>query len=223
MKKVTLEQLEAMKAIAKMRDFEQARAAIVAAGVLPTTTFHTAEEKRIALNARAAMYNPADWGMFGKLNEIEKRVNASQSPMPWASFKARTPNLADQTIKVDGVTYALEHKSGAGDWYKTHCETLDKAMAEYTKREKLLVWDTEEFTLVIPFSKLTEALDSYKGRGTQGWRSFFKASLKMTTDGCAYVVGLQEWKTSKPKIQYLQGLAEDYKEWFDLVQPILFP
>lgn len=221
--KVNKEQLEAMKKISTITDYEQARAMLAETGVTPRTTFNTEEEKRIALRCRAALYNPYDKGMYGKLNEIEKRVNASKAPMPWASFKARTPNLADQTIKVDGVTYALEHKTGAGDWYKTRCETLEQAMNEYTKRRKILIWDTDEFTLVIPFSKLLEGLDNYNGRGkAKGWKTFFKATLAMTTDGTGYVVGMQEWKTSKPKIQYLQALAEENADWYELVKDLLF-
>jgi hypothetical protein len=221
--KVTIEQLQAMREIAKLADFEEARHLFALLGVTPRTTFNTEEEKRIALKCRAAMYNTRDKGMYGKLNEIEKRVNASKAPMPWHSFAARTPNLADQTIKVDGVTYALEHKSGAGDWYKTHCETLEKAMSEYTKRNKILVWDTDEFTLVIPFNKLIEGLDSYNGRGkAKGWKTFFKTTLSMASDGTAYVVGMQEWKTSKPKIKYLQDLADENAEWFDLVKDMIF-
>lgn len=222
--KVTQAQLDMMVKIYKTaKDHEEARALFALTGVTPKTTFHTEEEKRIALMCRGAMYNPKDKGMYGKLNEIEKRVNASKAPMPWSSFSARTPNLADQTIKVDGVTYALEHKSGAGDWYKTRCTTLDTAMEEYSKRNKLLVWDTDEFTLVIPFSKLMAGLDSYSGRGNaKGWRTFFKKTLTMTTDGCHYVVGMQEWKTSKPKIQYLQDLAEENADWFALVEDLLF-
>lgn len=222
MKKVTAEQLNALRACAACWDFEEARAIAKKAGIKPDTTFHSDEEKRIALNARAAMYNPADLGKFGKLNEIEKRVNASLSPMPWASFKARTPNLADQTIKVNGATYALEHKSGAGDWYKTHCDTLDAAMVEYSKRNKLLVWDTDEFTLVIPFAELVKALDGYSGRGVSGWRTFFKATLAVASDGTSNLVQLQTWTNSKPKKEYLQGLAKEYKEYYLLVKDLIF-
>ena len=180
MKKVTCEQLKVLKIVAGMQDFEKARELVKLAGIKPDTVFTTNEEKRIALNARASLYNPRDLGKFGKLNEIEKRVNASQAPMKWASFNARSANLADQTVKIDGVTYSIEHKSGAGDWYKTHCETLEKAMQEYSKRKKLLVWDTEEFTLVIPFSCLVNALDGYVGRGTKGWKPFSRLNLLKT-------------------------------------------
>lgn len=223
MKKVTSEQLEILRKVANVRDFEKARAIVKAAGIKPDTMFYTDEEKRIALRARAALFNPADWGMDGKLNEIEKRVNASHSAMPWASFKARTPNLADQTVKIDGVTYALEHKTGAGDWYRTNADTLDNAMKEYAKRKNLLVWDTEEFTLVIPFSKLQEQLDGYKhGRPTGGWRTFFKATLAVSSDGTKNLVQMQTWSTSKPKIKYLQGLAAQNSEYYELVKDMLW-
>lgn len=222
MKKVTAEQLEMLKAIAKETDYKKARTMCKLAGIKPDTTFHTLEEKRIALKARAAMYNPDDLGKYGKLNEIEKRVNASKSPMQWSSYKARTPNLADQTVKIDGVTYALEHKSGAGDWYSTNCETLDKAMAEYSKRNKLLVWDTEEFTLVIPFSAFQNALDGYVGRGVKGWRTFFKSDLALNADGTKYLVQVQEWNTSTPKKAYLGKLAAEYHEYYELVKDLLF-
>ena len=222
MKKVTAEQLTALRAAAACWDFEEARAIVKAAGIKPDTAFYTDEEKRIALRARAAMYNPADLGKYGKLNEIEKRVNASKSAMPWSSFKARTPNLADQTVKVNGTSYALEHKSGAGDWYKTRCATLESAMDEYTKRHKLLVWDTDEFTLVIPFGEFTKALDSYHGRGVSGWQTFFKAELAVSMDGTSNVVQLQTWTNSTPKKVFLKKLAKEYEEYFELVKDLIF-
>ena len=222
MKKVTAEQLKVLKIVAGMQDFEKARELVKLAGIKPDTVFTTEEEKRIALNARAALYNPRDLGKFGKLNEIEKRVNASYAPMKWASFNARSANLADQTVKIDGVTYSIEHISGAGDWYKTHCETLEKAMQEYGKRKKLLVWDTDEFTLVIPFGCLVNALDGYVGRGTKGWKTFFKAELAENADCTAHIVQMQEWKTSTPKKAYLDGLSTEYREYYELVKDLLF-
>lgn len=222
MKKVTAEQLHMLETIANTRNFETARKLFKESGIKPDTMFYTDAEKRLALKARAAMYNPADLGMYGKLNEIEKRVNASKSAMPWAAFKARTPNLSDQIVKIDGVSYGLEHKSGAGDWYRTNAETLDEAMKEYSKRKTLLVWDTEEFTLVIPFSQLVEQLDGYKGRGVSGWQTFFKAELAISSDGTKNLVQLQTWTTSKPKISYLQMLADNNREYYELVKDLLF-
>lgn len=222
MKKVTAEQLHALEVIANTRNFKTARELFKQSEIKPDTMFYTDAEKRLALKARAAMYNPADLGMYGKLNEIEKRVNASKSAMPWASFKARTPNLADQIVKIDGVSYGLEHKSGAGDWYRTDAETLKKAMEEYSKRKTLLVWDTEEFTLVIPFSQLTKQLDGYKGRGVSGWQTFFKSELAVSSDGTKHLVQLQTWTSSTPKINYLQMLAENNREYYELVKDLLF-
>ena len=220
--KVTNEQMEVLRKVAKELNYLKAREMVKACGIKPTTTFHTKEEKRLALKARAAMYNPDDLGKFGKLNEIEKRVNASNSPMPWSSFNARMANLADQTVKIDGVTYALEHKSGAGDWYTTKCDTLEKAMKEYSKRKKLLVWDTDEFTLVIPFSALQGALDSYVGRGVSGWQTFFKAELAQHSDGLKYIMQMQTWSTSTPKKEHLKKLAAEYSDFYDLVKDLLF-
>lgn len=218
MKKVTEMQIHALIAAGRCADFEQARAIVKAADIKPDTMFYSDDEKQIALRARAAMYNPADKGRFGKLNEIEKRVNASLSAMPWASFKARTPNLSDQVVRIDGVTYSLEHKSGAGDWYRTHCDTLEKAMQEYSKRKTLLVWDTEEFTLVIPFAKLVEALNGY----SKGWETFFKTKLAVSSDGTMNLVQMQTWTNSKKKKAFLAELSEEYKEYFELVQDMIF-
>lgn len=218
MKKVTESQLLALAAAANCSDYEQAREIVKAAKITPDTVFTTPEEKKIALYARAAMYNPADKGKDGKLNEIGKRVKASKSPMPWASFKARTPNLSDQVVKIDGVTYSLEHKSGAGDWYRTHCDTLESAMREYAKRKTLLVWDTEEFTLVIPFAKLVEALSGY----SKGWETFFKSKLAVSSDGTMNLVQMQTWTNSQKKKDFLIGLGEEYKSYFELVQGLIF-
>lgn len=204
MAKVNPEQLAALRKVAKCANYLEARAMVEESGILPSTTFVSAEEKRIALYARSACYNPADFGKDGKLNEIAHRVNASRSPMPWKAFNARQAGLSDQTFKLEGITYSFEHKTSNGDFFHTSAETLEDAFLEWGKNpHKLLYWDTQYFTLVIPANELLEALNGY----CLGWRTFFRLN--------GNIVYCQPFRTSQKKLAFLEQLADKYSEYYN--------
>lgn len=204
MAKVNSEQLETLRKVAKCANYLKARKMVEESGIISSTTFVTTEEKRVALYARSACYNPADLGKDGKLNEIAHRVNASRSPMPWKSFNARRSGLSDQTFKLEGNTYSFEHKSSNGDFFHTSAETLEDAFKEWSKNpNKLLYWDTQYFTLVIPANKLLNALNGYR----LGWKTFFRMN--------GNVVYCQPFHTSKKKLAFLEQLADEYSEYYN--------
>lgn len=204
-KRVTPEQLEVLQVVAKMRDYLQARQAIRNAGITAETTFVTSAEKLTALYARSACYNPADLGKDGKLNEIQHRVNGSRVAMPWKAFNAKKSGQADQIVKIDGVTYSIEHKSSNGDFFHTAEADLETAFAKWAKNgNKFLYWDTQYFTLVIPANKLLDALSGYR----LGWRTFFRLN--------GNIVYCQPFHTSRKKLDFLEGLAEQYSEYRDM-------
>lgn len=214
MKKVTFEQLEGMKKIATITDFEQARRLFVLLGVEADTSFYTLEEKQIALACRAALYNPAGLGMYGCINEAERRIDRSEvtcKPMLWEDFSIRRLTKDDQKIKKnnDRRYYHVEHKSGAGDWYTTKASTFEKAIEAYRKENKILVWTTEDFQLVMPFADFLKGLESYK----KGYETFFKKKLVHRPAIGKYTLQMQTYTNSKTKVRFLQALAEQGSSW----------
>ena len=216
MKKVTFEQLEAMQAIARMIDFKEAREAFAKIGVSADTSFYTMKEKQLALACRAAMYDPAGFGWNGCLNEAERRIDRSEvtcAPMLWEDFSVRRMDKDDQRIKnAEGGFYRLEHKNGAGDWYTTRAKTLEKALEAYSKENKILVWYTDDFQLVMPFGQFVEGLKGYNG----SVETFFKKSLVYRPTIGKYTLQMQTYTTSKKKIRFLQELAEQGSTWRSL-------
>lgn len=213
MKKVTNEQLAIMEVVGTMVDFEEARALFACAGVEADTAFYTEAEKKIALRARAAMYDPNGLGMYGCINEAQRRVDRSEvtcKPMLWEDFSVRRMNTDDQRIRnANGGYYRLEHKNGAGDWYTTKANTLEKALEAYKKENKVLVWYTEDFQLVMPFADFIKGLESYKG----GVETFFKKKLAYRPTIGKYTLQMQTYTTSKKKIRFLQELATQGSSW----------
>lgn len=213
MKKVTMEQLKAMQEIATLTDFEQARRLFILLGVEADTAFYTTEEKNIALACRAALYDPDGLGMYGCINEAQRRLDRSEvtcKPMLWEDFSIRRYTADDQRIRsAGGGYYRLEHKSGAGDWYTCKANTVEKAIEAYRKENKILVWYTEDFQLVMPFADFIKGLEGYKN----GAETFFKKKLVHRPAIGKYTLQMQTYTTSKTKVRFLQALAEQGSSW----------
>lgn len=213
MKKVTFEQLEGMKKIAAITDFEQARRAFACLGVEANTAFYTYEEKKIALACRAALYNPAGYGWGGCINEANKRIDRTEvtcTPMLWIDFSVRRLTSDDQKIRMkDGRFFHIEHKSGAGDWYLTKADNLEAALQAYRQERKILVWDTDDFQLVMPVADFLDGLATY-GKGAA---TFFKSKLVYKPGVGKYLLQMQTYTTSKKKIKFLQELAQQGSSW----------
>ena len=162
-----------------------------------------AKKARYAL--MIACRNPADFGKDGKIAEAGLRLIRSlvtNRPLNNNAFYAHAPNVDDTRIYVDGKPIRLEIKTGAGDWYRTECRDVESALQEYAQENKLLIWKTFAFTIVLPFSEFLDALENYNEKGAA---QFFKSTLKVNELG--RVLQLQEWKTSKKKIRFLQQVA----------------
>lgn len=162
-----------------------------------------AKKARYAL--MIACRNPADFGKDGKIAEVGLRLIrslATNRPLNNRAFYAHAPNADDTRIFIDGKQIRIEIKTGAGDWYKTDCRTVEDALQAYTAENKLLIWKTFAFTIVLPFAEFIAALEQYNEKGAA---QFFKSSLKVNELG--RVLQLQEWRTSKKKIRFLQQVA----------------
>lgn len=206
MEKCKQELINAMLAITRNKSltWEEKRKAADALE-LETYLYISDEAKKARYSLMIACRNPADFGKDGKIAEAGLRLIrslATNRPLNNNAFYAHAPNVDDTRIYVDGKPVRIEIKTGAGDWYRTECRDVESALQAYAQENKLLIWKTFAFTIVLPFSEFLDALDNYNEKGAA---QFFKSSLKVTELG--RVLQLQEWKTSKKKIRFLQQVA----------------
>ena len=172
---------------------------------LETYLYVSDESKKARYSLMVACRNPADFGKDGKITESGLRLIrslATNRPLNNNAFYAHAPNVDDTRIYIDGKPIRIEIKTGAGDWYRTECRDVESALQAYAQENKLLIWKTFAFTIVLPFGEFLDALDNYNEKGAA---QFFKSSLKVNELG--RVLQLQEWKTSKKKIRFLQQVA----------------
>ena len=206
MEKCTQEIVNAMLAIVRDKSltWEEKRKAADALK-LETYLYVSDESKKARYSLMVACRNPADFGKDGKITESGLRLIrslATNRPLNNNAFYAHAPNVDDTRIYVNGKPVRIEIKTGAGDWYRTECRDVESALQAYAQENKLLIWKTFAFTIVLPFSEFLDALDNYNEKGAA---QFFKSSLKVNELG--RVLQLQEWKTSKKKIRFLQQVA----------------
>lgn len=206
MEKCTQEIVNAMCAITRNKSltWEEKRKAADALK-LETYLYVSDESKKARYSLMVACRNPADFGKDGKITESGLRLIrslATNRPLNNNAFYAHAPNVDDTRIYVNGKPVRIEIKTGAGDWYRTECRDVESALQAYAQENKLLIWKTFAFTIVLPFSEFLDALDNYNEKGAA---QFFKSSLKVNELG--RVLQLQEWKTSKKKIRFLQQVA----------------
>ena len=172
---------------------------------LETYIYVSDEAKKARYSLMVACRNPADLGKDGKIAEAGLRLIRSlvtNRPVNNNAFYAHAPNIDDTRIKTVDGWLRFEIKTGAGDWYRTECRDIKSALQEYAQENKRLIWKTFAFTIVLPFGEFLDALDNYNEKGAA---QFFKSTLKATELG--RVLQLQEWKTSKKKIRFLQQVA----------------
>lgn len=145
------------------------------------------------------LYNPADKGRFGKNAEVTERclrwLEGGRKWAHWGEFFARKHGYSD-------IGERTEHKSGCGDWlYSRKYADRDRIIAEYWKRDTIIRWATEEFTIECTWRQLFDYLASYNAKGIETW---FKTNVKYNVMTSETVVMMQEYKTSKRKVTFLQ-------------------
>ena len=180
MEKCTQELINAMLAITRNKSltWEEKRKAADALK-LETYLYASDEAKKARYALMIACRNPADFGKDGKIAEAGLRLIrslATNRPLNNRAFYAHAPNADDTRIKTVDGWLRFEIKTGAGDWYKTECRDVESALQAYAQENKLLIWKTFAFTIVLPFSEFLDALDNYNEKGAA---QFFKSSLKV--------------------------------------------
>ena len=153
-----------------------------------------------AVNLLPMLYNPADKGRWGKIGEVEERVTRWQengrSWAHWGEFHARKSGRADVGDKT-------EMKTGAGDWlYSYNHSTLEDIIAEYATKQTFIRWATADFIIECTWQELLEYLAEYNAKGLATW---FKSNVKYNPMISKTVVMMQEYRTSKKKLAYLQN------------------
>ena len=185
----------------KRMDFETARKFIEHVGIKPETLI---EKDAFPLIPQILefLYNPADYGKNGKIREVEERLsryfeNEYVFTCKWSECHARKTGRSDVGKRQE------EMKTGAGDWLRSFKYfSMEEIVDEYSKRKSIILWSTDYFRIRCSWRQLMEYLDTYNEKGKY---QFFKKAVKMDNMTNQVVVMLQEWKTSKKKIAFLQA------------------
>jgi len=187
----------------KNHDFMTVRAIVRDYGVEPTTQIAT---DAFAIMAKIAgwTYNPADKGRNGKHREVVKRlklkVAAGATFTYWAEFFAHKTDEKDM-IGLDGLNY--ESKTSVGDFNRCQFSSLEQMRACYERKvNDRLDWDypAAKLHVVCTWAEFFSYLESYNDKGLTTW---YKSNVKLSNHG--YIFSLQEIKTSKKKLAYLQA------------------
>ena len=145
------------------------------------------------------LYNPADFGMWGKLGEVEERLarwyDNKRPVCMWSELHARKSGKSDLNSKCQE-----EMKTGAGDWlYSTKNADRESIIEEYRHKQTIIYWKTEFFAIRCTWEQLFDYMETYNEKGVE---QFFKANIKYNAQLTKSVCMLQEWKTSKKKIAF---------------------
>ena len=170
-------------------------------------TFVFVDAWDVMFRVRKALYNPADYGMIGKLAEVADRLELyrmnGQTKTTWSEFSAHSNGKHDITDKVEG--YHIEKKTSVGDWlHSKTASDFDRMIAEYSRKNERIRWDYSkpEKGIDIHFEYTwAEFFDILSGYNDKGLRTWFKNTL--VCSGCGYCLQMQEIQTSKKKIAYL--------------------
>ena len=159
-----------------------------------------ADDFIIAVKIAYRMYNPADKGKDGKSAEVMERVirwqESGRKWARWGEFFARRSGRTD-------VGTRTEMKTGAGDWLSSFVHSdRESIIREYWKKDTIIRWTTEDFTIECTWHELFDYLSAYNDKGIDTW---FKSNTKYNPMISKTVVMMQEYKTSKKKIAYLMN------------------
>lgn len=197
-KYMTREIIEKTNAAADFDGFIAARTILESEGVkadtiVPCNLFND------VMQMLPKLYNPADKGRAGKVGEVDERVNRWQESgrlwAHWSEFHARKTGRAD-------IGNNTEMKTGCGDWlYSYKGSTCEEIFEEYYHKSGKIRWATDDFIIECSWIDFLDYLASYNNKGLATW---FKSTTKYNPMLSRTVVLMQEYKTSKKKLAYLQ-------------------
>lgn len=181
------------------KDYLETRRIMNDNGVQPTDII-MAQDIMDALDLALALYSPEDKGRYGKNGEASERVLRKLEHgvkwFYWSECFARKSGRSD-------VGDRTEMKTGAGDWlWSLRHSDWDGIVAEYRHKQTKILWSTEEFRIEATWEQLFDYLEGYNAKGLSTW---FKSAVGFNPMTNKAVVRMQEFKTSKRKIAYLQA------------------
>ena len=134
---------------------------------------------------------------------VEKFRDAAVRLNRWIREAGSTPVIYDIWAKKSEPEKQEEMKTGAGDWLRSYRYfSMTEIVDEYSKRDSIILWSTDYFRIRCTWRQLMEYFNTYNDKGKY---QFFKSNIKMDNMTNQVVVMLQEWKTSKKKIAFLQA------------------
>jgi len=186
------------------KDYLTVREILKDEGVTPTTQILP---DAFAIMAKVAgwTYNPADKGRNGKHKEAVKRLrfklDCGATFTTWSEFFAHSTKEKDIVDKENRLNY--ESKTSVGDFNYCRYGTIEQMRASYERKvNDRLDWDypSAGIHVICSWAEFFKYLESYNDKGLATW---YKSNVKLTSNG--YVFALQEIKTSKKKLAYLQA------------------
>lgn len=180
------------------------REALKADGLTPDTIVK-ADVFEVAAALAYALYKPTDKGREGKNGEVVIRIagwlEGGRTWAHWSEFFARKSGDAD-------CGESTEVKTGVGDWlYSKRHSDRESIIEEYRKKTTTILWDTPDFTIEASWCDLLEYLEGYNAKGLDTW---FKSNVRFNPTVRKTVVMMQEYRSSKKKLNYL--LACPYRK-----------
>lgn len=163
------------------------------------------KQATILLQIIAELRAFSDLGAWGKTYEAQLRIYrvcvALGKLIKIADLWARPSSKKDLTIRHGNVTYYIECKTCAfdSDFMTTLSPSIDQELARIENLQRILVWSTREFTIVLPYSEFIQALEKYGAPLT--------TFIHMNKD-CSKT-RLQCWCTSKAKTEFLKYIAKN--------------
>ena len=189
---------------AEKKDFLSVRETLKAEGIEPTTQI-LPEAFPIMAKLAKWSYNPADKGRNGKHKEAVKRLqyklDCGFAFTYWSEFFAHSAKEKDIVDAENGINY--ESKTSVGDFNYCKYGTLEQMRKAYERKvNDMLDWDypSAGIRVICTWKEFFEYLEGYNDKGLATW---YKSCVKLTSNG--YVFSLQEIKTSKKKLAYLQA------------------
>ena len=189
---------------AEKKDYMSVRHVLKDYDVTPTTQI-AAEAFPIMAKLAKWTYSPADKGRNGKHVEAVKRIrlkfDCGASFTYWHEFfahKATEKDIIDSDNKIN-----YESKTSVGDFNRCQYGTLEQMRKAYERKTNdLLDWDypSAKLHVICTWKEFFQYLEGYNDKGLATW---YKSNVKLTNHG--YIFSLQEIKTSKKKLAYLQA------------------
>lgn len=146
-----------------------------------------------------------DFGAWGKTYEAQLRIYricvVLGKLIKIKDLWARSAEKRDLIIRHGDITYYIECKTCTfdSDFMTTLYSNIDQELTRIENLQRILIWATREFTIVLPYAEFIQALEKYGAPLT----TFIHMNKDCTK------TRLQCWCTSKAKTDFLKYVAKN--------------